>query len=439
MGTLKEMYDERAKLASDNKKLLDGAKQNEQGQAEMNAEETEKFDGHYDQIMALSTRIEQGEKVASTQALLDAPRPRKAGTHSSEGEEGLNTGKDADKGPIQLQVGGKMISIKPGGKVYEALEARGTAEYEDAYNTYLDTGQFSAVLKTSDDAAGGSLTTTEMLRELIKFVDDEVFMRKLGRVLPPLRTAVSLGVPSWDTDPSDADWTPEVPAVDIAEDTGPKTGGRELVPHLNTKRVDLSLKLLRSAVIPMAELITERIGYKHAISEENAFLTGNGNHRPLGVFTAHADGVTTAQDVDSVGTLAIHADDFSEVLMSLKPQYQSRSTWLLHRDSLKQAMQLKDGNAQYIWQPGLQGGIPNMILGRPYVQNENAPNTFTDGSYVIVIGDFKNYWIVDSLQFSVQRLDEIAALQNKVVFLGRKETDGMPVLAEAFRRLKIKA
>ena len=36
-----------------------------------------------------------------------------------------------------------------------------------------------------------------------------------------------------------------------------------------------------------------------------------------------------------------------------------------------------------------------------------------------------------------KRLDELFALKNQVGWVGRKETDGMPVLAEAFSRLKL--
>ena len=54
------------------------------------------------------------------------------------------------------------------------------------------------------------------------------------------------------------------------------------------------------------------------------------------------------------------------------------------------------------------------------------------------IGDFKaGYWIQDSLNFTVQRLEELYAETNQVGFIGRKETDGMVVNADAFRNLKV--
>ena len=69
--------------------------------------------------------------------------------------------------------------------------------------------------------------------------------------------------------------------------------------------------------------------------------------------------------------------------------------------------------------------------------SEYAPNTFTTGLYVGIIGDFSRYWIVDSLQLQFQRLVELYAATNQVGCIGRAETDAVPVLAEAFARVKL--
>jgi len=69
--------------------------------------------------------------------------------------------------------------------------------------------------------------------------------------------------------------------------------------------------------------------------------------------------------------------------------------------------------------------------------SEYCPNTFTSGLYVGIIGDFKNYWIADALSMRIQRLNELYSLTNQVGFVGRLESDGMPVLEEAFARIQL--
>ncbi len=107
----------------------------------------------------------------------------------------------------------------------------------------------------------------------------------------------------------------------------------------------------------------------------------------------------------------------------------------MHRDVVRDIRKLKDGNSQYLWTAGLSGQ-PSTILERPFVMSEYAPNTFTTGLYLAIVGDFRaGYWIVDALSMVVQRLAELFTLKNQVGLKGSKETDGMPVLENAFARL----
>ena len=86
-----------------------------------------------------------------------------------------------------------------------------------------------------------------------------------------------------------------------------------------------------------------------------------------------------------------------------------------------------------------------MILDTPYEHSDrfddglDANDAWEDNAVVAVIGDFSNYWIVDALQMSIQRLVELYAETNQTGFIGRKESDGMIVLTEAFYALKVKA
>ena len=108
-----------------------------------------------------------------------------------------------------------------------------------------------------------------------------------------------------------------------------------------------------------------------------------------------------------------------------------------HRDALKRIRKLKDTDGQYLWQPGLQGGQPDRILDIPFLDSEFVPNTFTANQYVGILGDFKHYMIAEALDIEIQRLSELYAESNQIGFIGRYEGDGMPVLEEAFIRIKM--
>ena len=115
----------------------------------------------------------------------------------------------------------------------------------------------------------------------------------------------------------------------------------------------------------------------------------------------------------------------------------ARAAWIFHRDGVKQLAKEKDGEGRYIWEASVRAGEPDRLLQFPFYASENAPNTFTTGLYVGILGDFSHYWIADALDFEVQRLVELYAANNQIGFIGRAEIDGMPVLAEAFVRVKL--
>ena len=313
----------------------------------------------------------------------------------------------------------------------------------DGFRSWVVSGGASApgsaefrALSAGTSAEGGYLVAPEQfVSSLIKNIDDLVFMRQMATSYS-LTSSASLGVPTLAANPADFDWTTELQTG--SEDSTMAFGKRRMEPHPLAKRIKVSSTLLRTASIPAEQIVMDRMAYVFAITMEQAYLTGNGNQRPLGVFTASANGVPTSRDVSTDNTTtAITADGLINAKYSLKGQYQARASWLFHRDAIKMIAKLKDGDGQYLWKGSMREGEPDMLLGRPVMMSEFAPNTFTSQLYVGMFADFSHYWVVDSLQLQMQRLTELYAESNQVGFIARYEGDGAPVLAEAFARVKL--
>jgi HK97 family phage major capsid protein len=187
-------------------------------------------------------------------------------------------------------------------------------------------------------------------------------------------------------------------------------------------------------------LVRSRLAYKFGITFEKACLTGTGAGQPLGVMTASAFGISTSRDVSTGNTTTeIKFDGLIEAKYTLKPGYWPRARWLFHRDGVKQIAKLKDGEGQYIWSESVRVGEPDRILGLPAFMSEYQSNTFTASQYVGILGDFSNYWIADAQTLEFQLLNELYAETNQVGLIGRLDSDGMPVLEEAFVRVKLAA
>ena len=297
--------------------------------------------------------------------------------------------------------------------------------------------QLLKAYQADSDVEGGYITAPEQwVNSLIQALDNDVIIRGLARKFS-VPKAESLGAPSLDTDLGDAEWTSELDTG--SEDTALRLGKRDLHPHPMAKMVKLSRTLIRKSIINPEELLMERLRYVFGVTEEKGFMTGTGDQQPLGIFTASSLGIPTSRDIVTGSATDVTADGWINFVHSLKAGYRRNARIVLHRDVLRNTRKLKDADGNYIWVSGLQQMLAPTILGIGYVESEYAPNTFTNGNYAAVIGDFSNYWIADSLDMNVQTLIELYARANQIGYIARREVDGMPVLAEAFSRLKFAA
>ncbi|HEX8221678.1 MAG TPA: phage major capsid protein, partial [Chloroflexia bacterium] len=282
---------------------------------------------------------------------------------------------------------------------------------------------------------GGFLVAPQQfVAVLIKFLDDETFVRELATKFQ-VPNAQSLGAPSLDNDPSDADWTSEVGTVNTDE-LNNMFGKRELRPYDLTKEVKISKKLLQQAQMDPASFVAQRIAYKFGVTQEKAFLIGSGSNQPLGIYTPSADGIDTSRDVIAAAAAVLDGDDFIDTKMSLKGQYHKRAVWTLHREVLKRVMKLQSSQGEYLYQD-LRGATPDTILGLPYKLSEFSPSDVSTGKYVAALGDFSYYWIADAMNFAIQVLTELYARTRQNGYIATASVDGQPVLAEAFARLKM--
>ena len=237
-------------------------------------------------------------------------------------------------------------------------------------------------------ASGGYLVPPlQWVNDLIRAVDNQVFIRQWATKYT-VTGADGLGVPALDANPAAPVWTSEL--LFGTEDSTMAFGRRELKPKPLAKYIKVSKKLLRT--IPSVDsLVMERLAYVFAITEEAAFLTGDGATAPLGLMTASNDGISTSYDC-STGNAAtsITFDGLTSAKFTLKPQYRANARWLFHTDGVCQIAKLKDGEGQYIWRESVRVGEPDRILGMPVFESQYMSNTFTTGLYVGILGDFRN-------------------------------------------------
>jgi len=187
---LKDLRERRGRLVADMRGLLDAAS------AETRDLTTEE-QSRYDEMFAEQERV--GAQIAREERQQDLDR-RMAETaaHGTNGD-GSQSGAETRDAPRE-----------------DRANPRATPEYRAAFARFLRggvgvlAGEELRALQAGADVDGGYLVAPQQfVTELIKAVDDQVAIRGLARTFQ-VPQAASMGAPSLDADPADADWTTEL-------------------------------------------------------------------------------------------------------------------------------------------------------------------------------------------------------------------------------------
>lgn len=441
---LDDLYEERGKIVKEQRKINDLADKEDREYTSEEEERYGKLDTRFDELDKEIKKAEvHEERVKKLAEREDAART--AAGKAVKNDPGSQTRKDPRD---ELELRRKGLPEKYHNYITSGV--RGSVEYTEAYRRHLQLGDMITsedrqllesskayrALQADIDTAGGYMVAPEQfVAQLIQAKDDLLWFRQYARIFP-LANAASAGYPKIDNDPADADWTAEI--LVGGTDSTMDFEKRSLTPHPLAKLIKVSKKLLRISAIPVDALVRERLAYKQAVTEEKAFMTGDGSNNPLGIFIASNAGISTNRD-ESTGntTTAVKADNLVNCKYKLKAQYRRNCRWMWHRDGIKMISKLKDGEGNYLWQPGLQQGQPDRILGFPVNESEYVPSTFTSGKYVGMLCDLSQYWIAEALNMQVQVVVELYAATNQNGYISRSELDGMPADENAFVRVKM--
>ena len=278
-------------------------------------------------------------------------------------------------------------------------------------------------LSIGTDTEGGYLVPDEYERRLVESLEEENFFRKLATVITTSGGERKIPIV---TAKGTAEWIDEAETYPFSDDTfGQVTIGAYKLATM----IKISEELLNDSAFNMESYISKEFARRIGAKEEEAFIIGDGDGKPTGIFTAEKE------DVTAKGT-AITFDDVMDLYYSLRAPYRNKAVWILNDSTVKALRKLKDGNGNYIWQPSIREGEPDKILNRPYYTSIYAPEIET-GKKVLAFGDFSYYWIADRQGRSFKRLNELYAPNGQVGFLASQRVDGKLILSEAVKTLKI--
>jgi HK97 family phage major capsid protein len=298
-------------------------------------------------------------------------------------------------------------------------------------------------LSAGSDPDGGYMLPHSTIGRMVSRIFEQSTMRQLANV-QSISTDKLEGI--IDNDEADAGWVSELGAR--SDTKTPQVGKYEIQAHELYAMPKISQKLIDDAATDVEGWLSAKVGDKFARVEGAGFTTGNGVGKPHGLFAYPTAAVSddtrpwgTFEHIKSAanGTLgAGKADPLQDMIGAFKDQYLQNAQWLMRREMRTSIRKLKEANTdRYLWEPSLQIGQPDRLLGYPARVDQYVPAMAQD-SLSLAFGDFKEaYMIVDRI--GVRTLRDPFTAKPYIVFYSTKRTGGGAVNFEAVKFLKLSA
>ena len=315
----------------------------------------------------------------------------------------------------------------------EGKTGRASDEYKknfwNAMRSKAPVPNVTNALQIGTDTEGGYLVPDEFENTLVEALEEENIFRQMAKIIQTSSGDRKIPVVA---SKGTASWMDEEGAYPESDDS---FGQVSIGAYKLGTMIKVSGELLNDSVFDLQSYITREFARRVGSKEEEAFFTGNGTGKPLGILAATGGAET---GITAASATAVTADELIDLYYSLRSPYRRNAVWTLNDSTVKAIRKLKDGNGQYLWQPGITAGAPDMILGRPVRTSTYMPE-IAAGAKTIAFGDFSYYWIADRQGRSFKRLNELFAATGQVGFLASQRVDGKLVLPEAVKVLAQKA
>lgn len=286
-----------------------------------------------------------------------------------------------------------------------------------------------AALQVGTDSEGGYTVPDSFARQLIES------MREFG-VINGLATHISTGdngqltIPTVATNATAA-WTAEEAAYTQSEGTFGQV-------VLNAYKVGVVSKISDELIVDSAFDLLGWLARDHGealgLKTGEAYAVGasNATDKPRGLMNKATVGVTTAVNT------GFTADELIDLQHSVSSPYRASASWVMNDSTVKVLRKFTDQNDQYIWQPGLQAGSPDTLLGAP-VFTDPSIDSVAATKVVALFGDVAKAYIIRDVEgVTVKVLNELYAANGQVGFRTSLRTDGDLRDASAAKTLKIK-
>lgn len=282
------------------------------------------------------------------------------------------------------------------------------AQRDPGFNTYLRTGEGREAKALASGSGQGGYIAPAQTEELVTRLMSEVSpLRQIASVRlagsQTFKKPVSLGGAgaSWVGETASRTET-DTPTLDLLE-----------FPVAELYAMPAATPaLLDDSFVDLDQWLAEEVRDVFAEAESKAFIQGTGINQPKGLlsYTAKTDGTQNWGELGYVesgaaGDFAASApvDALIDLIYAPKAAYRAKGQFVMNKQTVSRLRKFKDADGHYIWQPAMEAGGPQRLLGYPLVEVEDMPDIGAN-QFAIAFGDFeRGYLIVDRQGLQVLR------------------------------------
>ena len=198
-----------------------------------------------------------------------------------------------------------------------------------------------------------------------------------------------------------------------------------------SKIVRASLQLLNDNAFDLERWLARALAARIARIQNRHFTVGTGTGQPDGIITSATVGKTGAA---AQLTTYIY-DDLVDLADSIDISLVGTGNvgWMMSQTARKAVRKLKDTQNRPLWEPSLQAGSPDLLLGYPIKLNNYVPVPAASAKS-LGFGDVREAYVIRDVQdFQLMQLRERYAEFLQVGFLGFQRSDGTMQNTAAFK------
>lgn len=206
--------------------------------------------------------------------------------------------------------------------------------------------------------------------------------------------------------------------------------------------IKLSSELLQDSALDMEMIVRDKMVMRFARATEAHYATRSSTESsgPHGIVNDSTGAVTIDDGTGGSGLNKLTFEKLLDLEDSIDPAYRRNARWMFADQTRAYLRKIRENSTssdgQFLWQPSLQAGTPDRLLGYPVVLNQDMQAWGTTGNKPVFFGDFSHYWIRDVRPIAVRRLEERYAEEDVVALVAYMRTDGRSVFGSTDPALK---